>query len=88
MFADIFVESFEAFPEEFHIRRKAHMALTASCIGHADMKVVKIWFPMCGQYLLKGFNVKTGCYLITDGVDYLVVSYGEGRPIMIPQNIW
>lgn len=85
MFADIFVESFEAFPEELLIRRKTHMALTASCIGHADMKVVKIWLPVCGHYLLKEFNVKMGCYL----ADYLLVSYGgEDGSIMIPQNIW
>lgn len=28
---------------------------------------------------MKGINVKTGCYLITDGTDYLVVVYGNGR---------
>ena len=31
------------------------------------------------QYLLKGINVETGCYLITDSTDYLVVGYGKGR---------
>ena len=55
------------------------MALIASDICHAHVKVLKIWFPVCGQYLLKGLNVKTGCYLITHGDDYLVVGYGERR---------
>ena len=77
--ADMPVKPLETFPKEFHVCRETHMALVASGICHAHVKVIKIWFPVCGQYLLKGFNVKTGCYLITDGADYLVVGYWERR---------
>ena len=31
------------------------------------------------QELLARINVKAGCYLITDGTDYLEVGYGKGR---------
>ena len=55
------------------------MALIACGIGHAHVKVLKIGFPVCGKYLLKGFNIQTCCYLIADGADYLVVGYGERR---------
>jgi len=34
------VEPFEAFPKEFHV------ALIACGIGHADVKVIKIRFPV------------------------------------------
>ena len=39
------VEPFEAFPKEFHVRRKTHVALACG-IGHADVKVIKIRFPV------------------------------------------
>ena len=79
MLADMPVEPFETFPEEFHVCGKTHVAFIACGIGHAHVKVLKIWFPVCGQYLLKGCNVKTGCNLIADGADYLVVGYRERR---------
>ena len=44
--ADISVKPFQALPEEFHIRRKTHMALIACGIGHTDVKVLKIRFPV------------------------------------------
>ena len=72
------VKPFEAFPKELHVCRKTHVAFITRSICYAHVKVLKIWFPVCGQYLLKGFNVKTGCYLITDGAYYLVVGY-RGR---------
>ena len=28
---------------------------------------------------MEGINIKAGCYLITDGTDYLEVGYGKGR---------
>ena len=77
--ADLPVKPFEAFPKKFHVCGKTHVAFIACGIGHAHVKVLKIWFLVCGQHFLKGFNVKTGCYLITDGADYLVVGYGKGR---------
>ena len=40
------VEPFEAFPKEFHVRRKTHVAFIACGIGHADVKVIKIRFPV------------------------------------------
>ena len=46
MKADMPVEPFQAFSKEFHIRRKTHMALIACGIGHTDMKVLKIRFPV------------------------------------------
>lgn len=55
------------------------MTFITRSISHAHVKVLKIWFPVRGQYLLKGVNVKQGCYLIADGTDYLVVGYGKGR---------
>jgi len=73
------VEPFEAFPKEFHVRRKTHVAFIACGIGHADVKVIKIRFPVWSQELLERINVKAGCYLITDGTDYLEVGYGKGR---------
>ena len=85
--ADMSVKPFETLPKELHVCRKTHMTLITSGICHAHVKVLKIWLPVCSQYLLEGFNVKTGCYLITDGADYLVVGYGEDGSIMIPQNI-
>lgn len=42
--ADMPVEPFLAFPEEFHIRRKTYMALIAYGIGHTHRKVLKIRF--------------------------------------------
>jgi len=50
--ADISVEPFETFPEEFHVSRKTHVALIACGIGHADMTVIKIRFPVGGQDFL------------------------------------
>ena len=79
MLADISVESFKAFPEELHVCRETHMTLVACGIGHAHVKVLKIRFPVWSIDLLKGVNVKTGYYLITDGTDYLEVGYGKGR---------
>ena len=35
--------------------------------------------PSVNQHFLKGINVKTGCNLIADGTDYLVIGYGKGR---------
>ena len=78
MLTDMPVEPFEAFPEEFHICRETHMALVACGVCHAHVKVLKIWFPVCGKYLLKGGNIKTGCDLITDSADYLVVGHRHG----------
>ena len=40
------VEPFEAFPKEFHVRRKTHVAYIACGIGHAYVKVIKIRFPV------------------------------------------
>ncbi len=40
------VEPFEAFPKKFHVRKKMHMVLIACGIGHADVKVIKIRFPV------------------------------------------
>ena len=77
--ADVSVKPFKTFPKELHVCRETHMTLITSGICHAHVKVLKIWFPVGGQYLLEGFNVKTGCYLITDGADYLVVGYGGRR---------
>ena len=73
------VKPFKAFPEKFHICGETHVALVACGIGHAHMKVLKIWFPVRGQHFLEGINVKDGGYFITDGTDYLVVGYGKGR---------
>ena len=44
--ADMPVEPFEAFPEEFHICRKTHVTFIACGISHAHVKVLKIWFPV------------------------------------------
>ena len=71
--------SFDAFPKKLHVRSKTHVALVACGISHAHVKVIKIRFPVWSQDLLKGINVKAGCYLITDGTDYLEVGYGKGR---------
>ena len=79
MLVDMPVEPLETFPEKFHICRETHVAFIACGIGHAHVKVLKIRFPVWGQHFLEGFNVKTGCHLITDGADYLVVGYGKGR---------
>ena len=79
MLTDMSVKPFNAFPKKFHVRRKTHMALIACGIAHAHVKVLKIRFPVWGQHFLEEFNVKTGCHLIADGTDYLVVGYGEGR---------
>ena len=46
MKADMPVEPFETFPKKFHIYRKTHMTLIACSIGHAHVKVLKIWFPV------------------------------------------
>ena len=46
MTADMPVKPFEAFPKESYISRKTHVALIAGGIGHAHMKVIKIWFPV------------------------------------------
>ena len=73
------VESFDAFPEELHVCRETHVALVACGIGHTDVKVIKIRFLVWSQDLLEGINLKTGCYLITDGTDYLEVGYGKRR---------
>ena len=40
------VEPFDAFPKEFHVRRKTHVAFIACGIGHAYVKVIKIRFPV------------------------------------------
>ena len=77
--ADISVKLFDTFPKEFHVCRKTHVAFITRSICHAHVKVLKIWFPVCGKYLLKECNVKTGCYLIMDGAYYLVVGYGGRR---------
>ena len=79
MMAHMPVEPFDAFPEELHVCGKAHVAFIAGGICHAHVKVLKIRLPVCGQHFLEGFNVKTGCHLITDGADYLVVGHGKGR---------
>ena len=79
MLADMPVKPFNTFPKQFHICRKTHVTFITRGISHAHVKVLKIWFPVGGQYLLKGVNIKTGCYLIADGTDYLVVGYGKGR---------
>ena len=44
--ADMSVKPFETFPKEFHISGETHMALIARGIGHAHVKVIKIWFPV------------------------------------------
>ena len=53
------------------------MALIACGIGHADVKVIEIRFPVWSLDILEGINVKAGCYLITDNTDYLEVDYGK-----------
>ena len=53
------IKLFNAFPKELHICKETHMALIAGGICHAHVKVLKIRLPVCSQYLLKGFNVKT-----------------------------
>lgn len=58
-----------------------------SCLWENACGFHNTWHQSCtregsqdmGQYLLKGFNVKTRCYLITDGADYLIVGYWGGR---------
>ena len=77
--ADMPAEPFETFPKQLHVCGETHVAFIARGISHTYVKVLKIWLPVCGQYLLKGVNLKTGCCLITDGADYLVVGYGERR---------
>ncbi len=79
MLVDMSVEPFDAFPEELHVRRKTHMIFMACSIGHTHVKVLKTRLPVRGKNLLKGADVKTGCDLITDGTDYLVVGYRTGR---------
>ena len=79
MMAHMPVEPFDAFPEELHVCGKAHVAFVACGISHAHVKVLKIRLPVCGQHFLEEFNVKTGCHLVTDGADYLVVGHGKGR---------
>ena len=78
MLADMPVEPFDAFPKKLHVRRKTYVALVACGICHAHVKILKVWFPVWSQDLLEGINVKTGCYLITDGTDYFEVSYWKG----------
>ena len=46
MHADMSVEPFDAFPKELHVRRETHMTFIACGIGHADVKVIKIRFPV------------------------------------------
>lgn len=77
MLADMPIEPFETFPEEFHIRGETHVAFIVCGIGHVNVKVLKIWFPVGGQHFLEEFNVMTGCYLITNGTDYFGVGYGS-----------
>ena len=79
MLADMPIEPFDPFPKELHVRRKTHMAFIACGVGHTYVKVFKIRLPMGGKDFLKGINVKTGCYLITDGTDYLVVGDRKRR---------
>ena len=44
--ADMPVKPFETFPKELHVCRKTHVALIAGGIGHAHMKVIKVWLPV------------------------------------------
>ena len=46
MLADMPVEPFEAFPEEFHVCGETHVAFVACGISHAHVKVLKIRLPM------------------------------------------
>jgi len=71
------VEPFDAFPKEFHVRRKTHVALIACGIGHADVKGYQDKVSSVKPGLLERINVKAGCYLITDNTDYLEVDYGK-----------
>lgn len=79
MLADMPIEPFDTFPKELHVRRKTHMTFITCGIGHTHVKVLKIRLPVWGKDSLKGVNVKTGCNLIMDSTDYLVVRYRAGR---------
>ena len=79
MLADMPIEPFDPFPKELHVRRKTHMTFITCDIGHTHVKILKIRLPVWGKDSLKEVNVKTGCNLITDSTDYLVVRYRAGR---------
>ena len=50
--ADMPVKPFNTFPKLFHICGVTHVTFIACDISHTHVKVVKIRFPIRGQYLL------------------------------------
>ena len=69
MHADMPVESFDAFPKEFHVRRR-YMTFIRND-WHTHVKVLKIRLPVWGRYFLKGASVKAGCNLVVHVVLFL-----------------
>ncbi len=83
------VEPFEAFPKEFHVRRKTHVAFIACGIGHADVKVIKIRFQCEARGApWKESMSRRDAISLRMALTILKLVMGRDGGIIIPQKIW
>lgn len=72
--ADMLIQPFETFPEQFHIRGETQVAFIASGIRHANLFVLKIRSPVGDQYSQQCFNIQFPGQFLTDSTDDLVIA--------------